>query len=386
MSKHHIEVKAYRIYALVLGEDFYIGKTASPRISAVYSRHRCGNVVATRDVMDLEQAPSLYILEELNCTGAEAYQHVLAWICRFEEAHYATVNHPATSKHTEYLYPPAEALFKKLMLEPMDQILARTYVPKPSEANQKPSLIQTVLPTKNKTVQMNLRMLESDRRAFNRFCKKNRLKTREAMGLLLDQLTDEKTHLNELLAEVKALRRENDHLKERVSLMKGEVLPKQEEKAQGYLKFLQPAVRNYIDQIYPAKENEALPSFSYKQFRRQTGIHCEYPKEEGFAVLAAEAMLWGRNHARFVIGRDQDGKWMKIRYYPKPLYMGAVIWDYPRGTRWMLGCVRASDGAMEVASAFPLPLTWGLVEATPPEKNECWTSLDDQISEAQRRT
>ena len=386
MAKHHTDLRPYRIYALVLGEDFFVGKTASPRIAAVYSRHRCGTVVATQETMDLEEAPSLYILEELNCTGAEAYQHVLAWLCRFEEASYCTVNHTATALASENLYPPAKALFNKLMLEPMDQILARTYVPKPSDANRKPSRIRSILPDPQKTVQMNLRMPESDKRAFDRYCKKNRLKAREGLGLLMDQLTGDSSHLNELLAEVKALRRENDHLKERLAVLRGETLPGSEQKAHAYLQFLKPGIQRYIQQLYPSTENASLPTFPYKQFRKQTGIRCEYPESEGFLVLTAEAMLWGHHRARFVVGRDQEGKWLKVRYYPKPVYMGSVIWEYPKGTRWLLGCLRASDGAMEIASAFPLPLTWGLTGAKSTVQNERWASLDEQIFEAQRKT
>ena len=169
VDKHHTEILPYQIYALILQKDFFIGKTASPRISAVYSRHRCGNVAATRGILDQEEKPSLHILEQLNCTGAEAYRHVLAWIRRFEEAGCCSINHMRTALASETLHPPAEAILAKLMQEPLEQILARTYVQKPSDANRKPSALQRILTKQEKNVQMNLRLSPKDKRNFDRF-------------------------------------------------------------------------------------------------------------------------------------------------------------------------------------------------------------------------
>ena len=36
--------------------------------------------MATRGVMDQEKPPTFHILESLECTGAEAYRHVLVWV------------------------------------------------------------------------------------------------------------------------------------------------------------------------------------------------------------------------------------------------------------------------------------------------------------------
>lgn len=170
MGKHHTEVRPFRIFALILGEKVFVGKTTSPRISAVYSRHRCGNVAATRGILDQEEKPSLHILESLSCTGSDAYRHILAWIRLFEEAGYCSINHMATAISSERLYPLAEAILRKIQQEPMDQILARTFLKKPSDGNQKPSRKLLLLPKPEKLVQMNLRMCERDKKVFDRFC------------------------------------------------------------------------------------------------------------------------------------------------------------------------------------------------------------------------
>lgn len=383
VGKHHTEIRPFRIFALVLECDFFIGKTASPRISAVYSRHRCGNVAATRGTMDLEQPPALYILEELNCTGAEAYQHVLAWLCRFEEAGYCTVNHTGTAIASENLYPLTEAVFQKLMQEPMDQILARTYIPRPSDANRKPSAMERILKKPEKNVQMNLRMSPKDKHTFDRFCKKYGLNAREGLGLLLDQITGEEDHLGPMLQERAVCQQECDRLRAQLAILEGEHFPVRELRALEYLSFLKTGLKDYLQQIAPKPEGESLPTYTYKRFKSLFGIHAEYPQKDGFLVMQTVAMLWGKNKSRFIVGRGPVGEYLKIRYYPKPLYTGLLIWEYPPGTQWLLGCRRAADGAMEVVAAFPLPPEWEQrEEAAASTETALQLSLDDQIRSA----
>lgn len=387
MSKFHTEVLPYRIFALVLEGDFFIGKTASPRISAVYSRHRCGNVAATQETMDQEQPPALYILEDLSCTGADAYQHILAWICRFEEAGYCNINHTSTAIASENLYPPTEAIFQKLMQEPMDQILARTHVPRPADANRKPSAIQQILKKPEKNVQMNLRMNPKDKRTFDRFCKKHHLNAREGLGLLLDQISGEEDHLQPLLQERAVFQQESDRLRARLEVLEGEHFPGREQRALEYLSFLKAGLADYLQQIAPEPEGESLPTCSYKRFKTQSGVRPVYPETEGFLIIQAVVMLWGRNKSRFIVGRGPAGECLKLRYYPKPLYMGPLIWEYPSGTRWLLGCRQAADGAMEVAAAFPLPPERRQPEKTvTPAEPDPRLSLEDQIRSARMRS
>lgn len=380
MGRHHTEIRQFRIFALVLGEEIFVGKTASPRISAVYSRHRCGTVAATRGILDQEERPSLHVLEQLECTGADAYRHVLAWIHLFEQAGFCSINHVATAVSSDRLYPTTETIRKALPQEPARQILARTYVQKPSEANIRPVRKPAFLPEPEKHVQMNLRMTAKDKKNFDRFCRKHHLRAREALGLLLDQITGEDDHLKQLISARKDLREENKKLKDQLAARSGKEPTLQEQRSAAYLCFLQPGLTEYIQRIFPNEDGEVLPAIPYKRFRKQTGIRYEYPQEEGFLVLTAEASLWGRNRSRFVVGRGERGEYLKLRYYPKPLYAGVPIWDYPGGTRWLIGCRQSADGAMEIAASLPLP---PVPEKTGvPAASEQRLSLDLQIRKA----
>ena len=87
-----------------------------------------------------------------------------------------------TAIASESLYPYAQEILDKLLLEPMDKILKRSYVAKPSEANRKPARKLIPPDRQEKHVQMNLRISQKDKKVFDRFCKINHLKAREAWG------------------------------------------------------------------------------------------------------------------------------------------------------------------------------------------------------------
>lgn len=308
---------------------------------------------------------------------------MLAWIHLLEQAGYCSINHMATAVSSELLYPTTEAILKELPEEPVDQILARTYVEKPAQANWKQEKEAPIFHKKEKHVQMNLRMTAKDKKVFDRFCRKYRLKAREAMGLLLDQITGEDTHLKQLLSIRKDLREENKKLKDQLAVWSGKEPSLQEQRSEAYLHFLQPGLAEYMQRLFPNGEENTLQTIPYKRFRKQTSIRYEYPKEEGFLLLTAEVSLWGRNRSRFVMGRGENGEYLKLRYYSKPLYAGKFIWDYPGGTRWLVGCRQAADGALEIAAAFPLPSAPEKTAA--PVQPERRLPLEDQIRKAEEK-
>jgi len=361
-----------------------VGKTTSPRIAAVYSRHRCSDVAATRGFLDQGDAPSLHILEELTCTGSEAYQHMLAWIHRFEAAGYYSINHTRTVISSEDIYPSTEAILQQLSQLPVEQILEQTLLAKPSDGNLKPPRKFPLLAQPGKQVQMNLRIAEKDKKRFDQFCRKNGLTSREALGLLLDQISKDHVHLDQLLSDHKALQLENEALKDKLAVQQGQTFSPKERQMEAYLHFLKPIVAEYIRLVSPQEEGDRLTTLPYKRFQKQATVRYNYP-EEGFLLLRTEALLWGRNRSRFLVGQGGDGKFWKIRYYPKETFAGALPWDYPAGTRWLIACRQASDGAMEIAAAFPLPPTKKEIEFLPEKEPLRRASLDDLISQAKER-
>lgn len=317
----------------------------------------------------------MHILESLECTGAEGYRHVLAWVHLLESAGYTSVNHESTLAASDDLRPQTEAIYQSLPKEPVEEILARTRLEKPSDGNLKPEKPGIFQKKPEKNVQMNLRMSPKDKRAFDQFCKKHRLRARDAVGLLLDQAAGNDTHLQQLQAdhqkELMALRRE---LQKRLS-------PTAEQRAADFLAFLGPCLANYLRRIRP--EAEPLPAMPYKRFQKQNpDISLAYPAEEGFLLLDAQIILWGHHRAQFIVGRGEHGEYLQLRYYQRPLYAGLEVNTVGL---WYIGCRRASDGAMEIAAAFPVP---PMPESpqNEPESPARKPGLDELIRSAQRNT
>lgn len=326
--------------------------------------------------MDQEEPPTLHILESLECTGAEAYRHVLAWVRLLEhEGGYTSLNHAGTLAASDDLHPQTEAIFQRLPKEPFQEILDRTRLEKPSDGNLKPEKTGIFQNKPEKNVQLNLWLSPQDKRDFRTFCKKHNLRSRDGLGLLLDQAAGNDMHLRQIQAEYQkelaALRRE---FEKRLS-------PTAQERAADYLTFLEPAIANYLRRI--CLTGEPLPSMPYKRFRKQyPDISLTYPPEEGFLLLDTQFLLWGRNRAKFIIGRGENGENLQLRYYQRPLYAGLEV---TTTGLWYIGCRKASDGAMEIVAAFPVPPVAEIPreEAEPPARKP---GLDDLIRGAQSRT
>jgi len=96
-ANHYKKQKLFKIYAILLSAEdnfCFIGKTASPRLSAAYHRHRRGEIAATAGWFSEEnEIPKLYLLEEVNTSTALAYKRVLAWIHLFMSNGYSVINH-----------------------------------------------------------------------------------------------------------------------------------------------------------------------------------------------------------------------------------------------------------------------------------------------------
>lgn len=374
MARLHTEVLQYRVYALILADSVFVGKTAARRLSQVFSRHRTGAAKATRGIMDQQIPPTLHLLEELRCTGAEAYKHVLAWIFLLEQAGYSSINHGKTIDAADTLFPCTEEILRAFPQKPVEALLAETRLGKPTDGDRKPERISIFQKKPEKTVQVNLRMSLSNRKKLQSYCKTHNLRTRDAVGILLDQAAGEDTHLRQLQAayqkELNALRRTYEKKQSGA-----------EERAEAFLTFLRPGLSEFLRWICP--EGDPLPTMHYNRFRRQlpSGVHYEFPAQEGFFRIKPEWILYGRNHAKFLVGRGETGEHWKLRSYDRPLYAGLPV---ATDGWWVIGCRKAGDGAMEIAAAFPIPPVPRIPEKEEIRK-ERKLALDDQIRGAKER-
>ena len=384
----YTDQKQFTIYALVNpveGPFVYIGKTASPRISAVYSRHRCGDVAATKGYCDqADEKPELYVLERVRATEAIAYRRVLAWLRYFLDEGYYAMNHEGTDFQAQNLYPETDAIYQEIRKKPLKTILKDTYVARPADANLSVEKKPVLFATREKTVQMNVRINRSDKLRFERHCRSRGLNQRQGFALLLE--TDgERRIYQEQAQKIERLQSERDKLRRIVDDLEGHG-PK-EGSAQAYLALLLPGLKGYYDALRPSADPaNPVPRMSLAEFKRKHSDERQYryPVEEGFYRVLPVAATWGRKHAWFVMCQGENGEKYRLRTYPREDYVGYSFrgaLPVGLGTPWLVGIRRAKGGVMEIMAALPLPDA----PQTEPEK-PAKTSLDSQIQQARNRT
>ena len=398
-TRFYTEEKGYTIYALRLTaeEDFvYVGKTTSRRISAIFSWHLCGNCAATDGYFSKEERPELYILREGSYTGAQAYKQVLAWVYVFQKEGYAVINHEKTLEQAENPNDETQFIIDTICREPLAEVLSRTHVARPVDADKKDP-IHSEQTASDETVQMNIRMKKRDKERFRELCEEYNVNQRECISILLDLFESGKSTADfSLILEYQArhqkIKEENEKLKKQNALLRDTTVSNRDYVAEKILKFNRKGIGEYLKLLFPEKENEEpLPGYSYRRFMKRLpdGVSYAYPEEGAFS-MELEAVLWSgvRSKACFLIGANQEGKRIKLRYYPKWYYTGYSFLNSTwakKGTKWYVGCCTAKDGAMEMVFGFPLECTRNQsIEQVPEDVTESnrKQSLDSMIASA----
>ncbi len=357
------------IYLLVLDPDdeepyFFVGKSFSNAISKVVSRHINGGYALTKNVFSREERPKLYVLQDLCITGAEAYRYVVAYTKYFMTNQLGEcLNYDGTMWQAEGLKQDTEIIYQAISQEPLEDLLNRTYVTRAVDADRKNTseMMQGV----KRIVQLNIAVSEADKDLFRTYCRHLGIGQREAFGLLLDHVTNDKTGRYENVirnkeAIINKQAQEIGKLEHKLAIANGEALPKKELWASAMVPFMIVGIKQYVQLLFPPRETvNPIKSRPYKGFMKNIPLNEEYdyPEKEGFYIIKLQAVLWGNNKSCFYVGVSLDGKHYRFRYYARDWFMGIP----PRGSGyeesdslWLMGCKKAIDGAMDLVASLPL--------------------------------
>lgn len=388
----------------------YVGKTSAVHFSKVYWRHINGKIEATESYFDAENKPCAHMLSEHTLTTADAYKHIIAYVHLFQKAGYFCLNYNGTLHHAAHPMPETLEIIHALEREPLDDLLARTKLKKHTDADRKiaktkeqPADINfqsnASTETSKAPIQMNVRIKPEDKIQFDNYRKQLNLNQQEAFSLLLDQIDNRQYEdlLTKKDNQIQKLKKENEKLKKKLS--REEIsIPQPEQKARAFLSFAKDGI-TYYESLLPLPSNvPPLPRHSYRFFTKKvlTGLPYRYPEKDGYTVLNLEKILWsnGRNRACFLLGTDENGHRIRLRYYPKEYHLMCSFLRSKQAflnARWLVGYQLAKDQAMEVVFAIPLPSK--VFSQTPnqstditihhPEKHQ--SSLQDLITQAYRK-
>ncbi|MBE6897916.1 MAG: hypothetical protein E7475_02770 [Ruminococcaceae bacterium] len=388
-SKFRITPRDFRIYALIDRElkVAFVGKSYAVSLASLYSLHINGKNYNTADYFGKEAPkvrPEVLILEELCCTGAEAYKHVIAWSLYLEEHGFLMLTQTGTLWYSEQLYPETKAIYERISKDTLDGVLQRTHSlrRKPSESKSSSSK-----PKKAPKPKLSIRVDEQDKKLFHELKRGLRITQRETFHLLLDGmvLADDGTYqplvrrqehrIYELEQELQTVKNEltEERMNKKHDLQKKELLVHAKTVAAKYIQQIMQGVY-YLDKpLRPVRKGKnSLHDFPY-------------PTESGHTVIQLDEMIYGSStDLVFVLGWTEDEKPIKLRHYGLRGFLGSDprFSDYAmRGSWWQVHYRLDKSGAVDLMAALPLPpKTQGAESAEKPA-----TDLDKMIREIENR-
>lgn len=354
--------KVYTIYALVFGNTVYIGKTISTSPSRVYQRHRRGEVQATKCFSIKGIKPMLHVLARDEMEPFEAYRWIVGYVFIFREAGYEILNSKKTRENANNLHPETKSLVDQIKEESMQELLERTLVPKPSDAD---FCINNEIKLSPASEKLTVRISKWEKERLGCFAKKMQMTQRQIIQFLISYYETSESDFPDWEKEIYvramlgALREKNEKLhkaneKYRKQISQWRCRSMQDEK----LENLTSALSQYFSLMESA---HPIPLEVERKMYKNYPYVKEYsfPEKPGIYVVRVNAILKGKGRypAKFLLGTSEEGEKYKFRYYPKKYFAGIGPNNEPfmlRGSVWLVGCEEAADEAMDLSLAFPL--------------------------------
>ena len=207
--KFYTEPRQHRIYALIDRElkVAFVGKSYARDLSSLYSKHVNGRSYHTADYFGKEPPkvrPELLILEELRCTGAVAYKHIVAWSLYLEEHGFLMLTQTGTMLYSERLLPETQEICDSISQQAIEEVLQRTvsWTRNPQKEKAVHQKVQ-----KNPKPKLSIRVYKQDRDIFMELKRGMGVTQREVFHLLLDSII-----LNSDSNDISLIRRQKNQI------------------------------------------------------------------------------------------------------------------------------------------------------------------------------
>lgn len=356
-------MKIYTIYAILAGKTIFIGKTTSSRVSAVYHRHRRGEVCATQAFSALGIKPKLHVLTRKEMEEYEAFRWVVAYIYIFQGTGFEILNSAKTIQKANNLYNETQRLVKDIKEESIEDLLSRTVVNRPRDADfavQEEELAQL----KPADQRITLRVSTYEKERFMQLANDFHLSQRQTLQYLISKKMmpqdmfppwEDDIYVRTVM---KAVREENEKLRR-----ENQKLRAYREGEKPYLENLRVALSTYFEKMQSL--NPVPIRIERGKYRGYPDVHAYlYPIHAGIFLVRPTAILTGKGPyaPQFVLVKANDGECYKFRFYPKRTFCGVKPNNSRfalRGSSWLMGCAQASDGAMDLTFALPLDIRRG---------------------------
>lgn len=362
--------KFFRIVALLQGRKVYIAKTHSKRLSAMYHHHRRGEISATACFAESLQSPTIHILHSAEMQLFEAYQYVIAFIHIFKNAGYEILNCPNSIARSEDLHPATKALVDSLSPADPEALLGSTLIRNPTDADIHNDVSVTPPNVETADKKLTIRLTTAEKKRFCEIGANLALNQHDTLLYFFDKYVQANPFLLDcgddsyIRGLVEAYREEIDKLKAKNEMLSAKLAALREAQkenthhAQDTISEITTNIRTYLENMESATPVPLEIEYSaYKNYPNVTQY--VFPENPGVYIIRPLAVLCGRGRypARFIIGVDNNGNYLKFRYYPRKHYLGTPIPDSRfamRGSLWLVKCTQANDGAVDLIGSMPL--------------------------------
>lgn len=376
---HYTIVRHHYIYIIYHEIDHatFIGKTYSRDPYTVLNAHLRGERASTREDFgsdpDWNDLVNFHILESLECTGADAYRHVIAWCRFFEDAKFTLIVPYGTARYSEYFQPETQAIYDAVCaLFTVEEVLSRE-IPLWEGSPTNPSPVPSSFfgddddePSWKTTLeQLNIRVKGEVAESFRYFCKKEGITQSTGLQLLLLSQKEKRIRLitDSFLDDIHAKDEKIAKLKEELEEAKEKLAETSQKRAND--KVCATVIRRAVKQAIKLQKPDPYWSPMYPiSFYRASKVldfsAYSYPSENGYCFIELDALVYGRGPraALFVLGHTADDSLIKLRWYPKKEFIGispAIKSPfYHKGSCWSVGYFLANDGAYDIYAAVPV--------------------------------
>lgn len=370
-----------KIYAIIHDGNVFIGKTQG-QIDAVFYQHRRAQNSFTSEYFYPKNSknPSIHILEDILCSHSDGYRHIVAWVRIFQDAGYQIINPPGTVEDANDLHPKTTALVKRLRPISLDNRLSITQYSKKQKCilSSTSTSAKASQPKKEKICEkITLRTAPEEKEFFVTYAKSLGLTQSQTLQYLI-----RKVHLEEadplfpawdndtfihLLQESHT--QEIDDKNKEIYKLKRALRVHAEENAQQSKKLNQccAIARKALFTFFDFFDSTAAIPLDIERGRYENYITSlpdemvyTYPVHSGATLLRLQAVLIGDGTApaRFILGVDQSGQLIRLRYYPSVYFFGIFPGNEQfsqRNSVWYMAW-RMSKDVAELIVAYPLQI------------------------------
>ena len=366
-----MQTNVFTIYLLKSGNKVYVGKTKGKRISAVFSRHRCGKCASThKHFAKPAPPPVLHILFRQPIRDFEAYKYVLSYIRLFREAGYQILNCPHSIERSYDLKENTLEIFESIKTSNISELLQTTRITKTTDADIKADRIAEK-DTPNADCMLTIRLTKNERDHFRQIGANLNLNQHQTLLYLFDKCAQPDPFFIDLggdsylrilfdcqKEEIEKLNARNSALTKKLIVYRDDNNKKLSSAREAFAD-----IKTSISTYFSLMENSTpIPlEIEYGLYRSTKDIEkYEYPENAGIYLIRPQMVLRGKGRysAQFILGFDiNTNRCLKFRYYPKQTYVGVPIPDSrfsTRGSVWLVGCGEANDGAMQLYCSLPM--------------------------------